>query len=581
LEAAIEASAAGDSVSARSPEPELPATPADGLLASTAPLEQYGWRELFEIHVRDVEGLRASHASHAHRDTSEADELRSLLIAGIRAPLGRWLAGASLNGMDRPVGSAHPGKGAADFVEKIARSVLSRATVSSRLACLSLLAHRGRLAALRRGLETMRGDGVRTWGNEHFEIEALRLEGEYNRAFQMSIERRDPLYWGDLATDRLHQLATVCRGWGRPELALPYLRKWLERFPDSPESGTIYLDRCANAMALSGAASEEARRALESARRLLGESVEVSSIELAMQRVEALKRELACRAVAQRVGTVRSLTPIGRWTFLLDASRGKFVLKQMQLDRDPDGYFDVLARLARKQPRFCPCPAAALVDGSAHWYALFEWVEGHGSSSFDLDDNGVRSAVDLLRRLADCDVVPKWRLESIWLDRLQPYVSDEPAAAFILDRLRQAMPSGRPTLAHGDFAPQNFVRCGSKMFLVDWEEIGSSPPGFDAGWMLAHARLGVGVRTYEPMLGVLLAAGFRSSNLRWFERLGLLRLLFRVRTLATSDGLSRRVRVAVERAVDECAKEIGWRGSFSQPADRVCGPARLLSSSYS
>src|SRR5438874_2010202 len=64
------------------------------------------------------------------------------------------------------------------------------------------------------------------------------------------------------------------------------------------------------------------------------------------------------------------------------------------------------------------------------------------------------------------------------------------------------------------------------------------------------------VRSYEEMLPVLVGAGFSRPNLGWFEALGLLRLLFRARSLASDDRPYHRVRVAVERAVYECAEAV-------------------------
>ena len=48
-------------------------------------------------------------------------------------------------------------------------------------------------------------------------------------------------------------------------MALPWLREWLERFPDSPDSAMVHLDRSANAIALGPDLFEEARRAFEAA----------------------------------------------------------------------------------------------------------------------------------------------------------------------------------------------------------------------------------------------------------------------------------------------------------------------------
>ena len=40
--------------------------------------------------------------------------------------------------------------------------------------------------------------------------------------------------------------------------------------------------------------------------------------------------------------------------------------------------------------------------------------------------------------------------------------------------------------------------------LVDWEEVGSAAPGFDAGWLLAHARVGATGRSHQELLAALI-----------------------------------------------------------------------------
>jgi glycosyltransferase involved in cell wall biosynthesis/aminoglycoside phosphotransferase (APT) family kinase protein len=558
LEAVMDVSA-HDFANAGIPAAQEPAAPANGLLAKTAPLMQMSWQDLFSLHLDDVARLRESLCGEVQRTISDADELRSLLIIGIRAPLSRQLAEVNLQGMDQPVGKGQPSAPADGFLARIAAGALSRATLSSRLACALVVARRGGPQRLRQLLDAMRDEGLRSWGLEYLEVEALRLNREYEIAFRISTARKESLYWGELVADRLRQLASVCRDWQRPELALSWLHEWLERFPDSPDSGPVYVDLCTNALAAGLTFVSEARQALQCAQQLLGQSVHLTALDSSVRRLERLNEQLPWHAIEKAVSTVASVRPIGRTTFLIDAAKGKFVLKQIRADRDPDRYLDLLRQVAEKLRGTCPSPLTVLNAKRTSWYVLFEWVSGRAPAAAALDDLTWRAAVDLLRTLADCDIVPDWQLESTWLDRLEQGLSDEPVASFILNTLRRELPQGRRTLAHGDFSPQNFVLTENRIVLIDWEEVGSAPPGFDAGWMLAHARVGAGAHSHAEILRVLTAAGFPESNLRWFERLGLLRLLFRARSLCMQKEIREQVRAAVDREVYRCAETIGWR----------------------
>lgn len=569
LEAVMDASA-GDFANTKIPEPQEPATPANGLLTRTAPLTQMSWHELFSLHLDDVARLRTSLRGEVQRTISDADELRSLLIIGIRAPLSRLLASISLQGMDQSVGNYHPFAPAEDFLARTYAGAVSPATLSSRLSCALVLMRRDGPQRLAQLLDSMRADGLRSWGLEYLEAEALRLNGNYETAFRISTARADPLYWGELAADRLRQLAAICRDWQRPELALSWLREWLDRFPDSPESGSVYFDLCSNTLAAGITFVPEARRALNSARQLLGGSVALTSLESSVHRLETIKEQLPWRAIEKAVSAIASVKPIGRNTFLLNAAKGKFVLKKIRSDRDPDRYLDLLRQLAKTLLGACPHPLNVLKTEQKTSYVLFEWINGQTPASIVLDDAAWRSAVDLLQALADCDVVPDWRLESMWLDQLERELADEPVASFILDTLRRELPQGQRTLAHGDFSPQNFVLSANGIVLIDWEEVGSALPGFDAGWMLAHARVGAGARSHAEILRVLTAAGFPESNLRWFEQLGLLRLLFRARSLPMQQKIRERVRAAVDREVRRSAERIGWRSTARvRPATQI------------
>jgi aminoglycoside phosphotransferase (APT) family kinase protein len=261
------------------------------------------------------------------------------------------------------------------------------------------------------------------------------------------------------------------------------------------------------------------------------------------------------RTITKRVGAIVSIAPAGRShsTFILETAGGRVVAKRMNFDRDPKRYMDSLTQAARALSGLCPRPLGAAICGQTCWYALLEWVNGEAPPFVPVQADSIwQAAPGLLAKMRSCAAVPEWRLESIWLDRLERHVGDHRSAASILALLRSSVPGGPRSLAHGDFSLQNVIRTFHGVVLVDWEEFGSAPAGFDAGWMLALARMGYGPpRSHREMFEVFGAAGFPESNLTWFETLGLLRLLFRARTLPLESGTRQLVLSAVEGALHD------------------------------
>ncbi|WP_437587682.1 aminoglycoside phosphotransferase family protein [Sorangium sp. So ce1000] len=262
--------------------------------------------------------------------------------------------------------------------------------------------------------------------------------------------------------------------------------------------------------------------------------------------------------VAEKVGAIARVRVAGRMgsTFFLDTERGKLVAKRMPSERDPERYLDLLGRLSEMPAPFCPRPLGAVIADETCWYALFEWIDG-ATPPFGPDEAEPvwESTLGLLKRMRSAAVVSEWALESIWIERLEGPLSDEPAASFLLSRLRRSPLEGPRTLVHGDFSLQNFVRSAGRLVLVDWEEPGSAPPGFDAGWMLALARMGAGPPQGHRVLAAgFLDAGFPEPNLVWFEALGLLRLLFRARSLPIADGVRALLLGVLRQVVHERAE---------------------------
>jgi glycosyltransferase involved in cell wall biosynthesis len=266
-----------------SDERMLAAAPAHGLLSIVAPLAEFSWQELFEFHVEDVARIQRTLAGETLPDISNGENLRSILFQGTRAPLERFMAGldyaelAAATGQERDQHTS-----GTDFLGRVSAAAASRATRSSRVACVDFLRSAEQTALLRATLAAIRDDGLCSPTIDFLEVETKRQEKHYWRAFQLSIGQEDPLLWGELAAPRLRQLAAICREWKLPGLALPWLREWLDRFPDSPDSGVVWLDRCVNALQTSSDLMAEVRESFVQIQSLLGASVELDELEALM-----------------------------------------------------------------------------------------------------------------------------------------------------------------------------------------------------------------------------------------------------------------------------------------------------------
>jgi glycosyltransferase involved in cell wall biosynthesis len=266
-------------------ERELAAAPTRGLLSLVAPLNEFSWHELLEFHIEDVARLRRILGGETLPDISSGERLRSLLFHGIRAPLERFLAGLDYGHLTTPAGQEKKSPASAtDFLSRIAAAAASRATRSSRVACMDLIRTAEQAKLLRATLAALQSDGLQSPTIDFLEIETERQEGRHGRAFQLSVAAEDAVLWGEFAAPRLRQLAGICREWSLPGLALPWLREWLDRFPDSPDSGFVWLDRCMNALQTSPELIAEAREAFTHVKSLLSGSVELGELESALDR---------------------------------------------------------------------------------------------------------------------------------------------------------------------------------------------------------------------------------------------------------------------------------------------------------
>jgi aminoglycoside phosphotransferase (APT) family kinase protein len=235
----------------------------------------------------------------------------------------------------------------------------------------------------------------------------------------------------------------------------------------------------------------------------------------------------------------------------VDTAAGRLVAKHMPRGRSKQRYVELFAELGR-----LPAPAwprlVGTIDARDGWYAVFTFLVRASATAWS-------EALDLLQRLRNITLPESTEdVARRWQRRLGAFDFDfEDAAARRLQAWLTEPCADEPrTLAHGDFSAQNFCRTPERLALVDWEEAGGAPAGFDAGWLLAQNRIGSGPGWPQAALHEsLLALGFCRDNLVRFEALGLLRLLFRCLTLPMARARRALLAGHVRRQVAAFARE--------------------------
>lgn len=223
------------------------AAPSTGLLSYIAPLTDFSWSELFAHYRKQCACDRAAWVGRAYRPDAVADRFRLLLLTATRAPVEEFLGRGC-----RPVAEA---------------PVLP----NSRLACLAEAAIAGQPDVVRHGLAELERDKVGGVGVMFLRIEVMNATGDTAGAMRLAIDELATKPPGESEAFRVRQIAQMTRALGAPERALPWIREWLLRFPDSPDSGAVWLDRCVNAGQAGPGYRSESSWALARARVLLGD----------------------------------------------------------------------------------------------------------------------------------------------------------------------------------------------------------------------------------------------------------------------------------------------------------------------
>lgn len=216
-----------------------PAAPAGGMLATTAPLTEMSWREAFDEAQRDVASWRG--ADYRGKKLPFA-----LLVTTGTAP---WTL---------------------RFMAGIPRPSPRGPTLSSRVACLARFG-RNDPDGRARLLATFSDDEQRDPTVVLMRAMALLDSGHAADAHRIAMESFDASFPCDEEGRRLRELsALLCRA-GHPDHAWTRLTAWLERYPDSFNSGEAWGQFGLVALSLPSPRVDDAERALERCRALLGE----------------------------------------------------------------------------------------------------------------------------------------------------------------------------------------------------------------------------------------------------------------------------------------------------------------------
>ena len=254
------------------PPADRPAAPATGLLSAAAPLPQVSWASLFGA-ARAASGWWRAQWAAPGSGTPPAIELyRRVVEEAVRPALERTFAGQPAGAAAMACGA--PGQRFADAADSVAvmhAAATGRGVPSGRCAALRVLVAMGETSRAAEGLASVRADGADGPATSLIALDLLALAGRPGAALSEALAALAPSRLTDREVAPLRQLAVLARQAGAPAIAMPSLAEWLDRHPDSQESGPVWLELAANGLQAGGAALPLAARALERARALLGQ----------------------------------------------------------------------------------------------------------------------------------------------------------------------------------------------------------------------------------------------------------------------------------------------------------------------
>jgi thiamine kinase len=216
----------------------------------------------------------------------------------------------------------------------------------------------------------------------------------------------------------------------------------------------------------------------------------------------AIERLGAFASIAPEAIAITPLSGSSKAAFALATPMGRFVLRLS--GQAGDGYLDPAAEFAATRLAHEIGLGAELVDADAATGALLlRFVEdGATLAAADLRRPPlIREAAralaalhgsgrDLPRRFSPWSAIERYRRVAAARGLAAPEFS--PALAARLEALRVAWLRGdrRMVPAHCDPVPANFIACGDRLVLIDWEYAAMNHPAWDLAYLAVEAAFG-------------------------------------------------------------------------------------------
>lgn len=221
-------------------------TDTEGLIGKIACLKPFTWKEMMDFHLDYSKKVRAVWRGHSIKKVSNEEILRTLVLLSLYTPLAYFYAGRNHEKWTTAVGTADTAGTAeagadsrVDLLRRIAGAVGSPSIVSSKIAYIYVLSKNNTAALLAKSLELLENQGLPLRTKNYYRSEVDARFGNYKKAFERyeKENRKESMTCYD--SQCLRQIAAICRKWEKPEAALPWLRAWLEKYPDEPDSGSV------------------------------------------------------------------------------------------------------------------------------------------------------------------------------------------------------------------------------------------------------------------------------------------------------------------------------------------------------
>lgn len=256
------------------------AAPSQGLLFKNAILNPFSFKELFDLHIKDANSIRMEWEGKSTDKKTEGALINEFLQASTKDAVEHFLAGIDDDHQGEIFGEDDQQSNAnGDFFDRIYSGVKTYSCQKSKEMCLFMCREAARGDLLEKGLEYIAKKGRKTRGFDYLKIELFALKKDYSSAVRHFYQANSLKRIETCNAVNLRQIARISRMAQRPEMALPWLRRWLALHPDSPESGPIWLDLSVSAFSSGGRYSKEAEESLKHAKSLLGDIPVIAKME--------------------------------------------------------------------------------------------------------------------------------------------------------------------------------------------------------------------------------------------------------------------------------------------------------------